>query len=75
MVMSHVMYVSQMLNMIGGMGDRLGLGLGFYQFDSFGRKMNGSEWIAKALRRSLWITTLCYCYFVEEVFGILWLEK
>jgi hypothetical protein len=29
---------------VGGMGDRLGLGLGlgFYQFDSFGEKMYGS---------------------------------
>jgi hypothetical protein len=33
--------------------------------------MYGSERIAKALWRSLWITMLCYCYFVEEVFGIL----
>jgi hypothetical protein len=29
--------------------DRLGLGLGFYQFDSFGWKMYGGVRIAKAL--------------------------
>ncbi len=48
--MSHVMCLSVTnVEYVGGWVTGLGLGLGFYQFDSFGGKMYGSERIAKAL--------------------------